>query len=269
MMEEESDMREAEDWSQVAFYDHKNARLRHLMYGGLGVVGVVILVVIVAVTATNNKSSPQTPTYATVAEEKKELFSLVEHALTNLNLTTDDLLLVGSYQYKAFTRLSENEHLEEYDDPHKLKRFALACFYHATYKQTTNYTPNPDPWMYDEYWLTDKHECDWAGVHCTASKRIHSISLERNNLTGRLPLELALISDALKGLDLSSNSLTMKGADLELFRYLPKLEKLLLDDNYLVTGSGLPASLSTCTELRKLRLSYLSQGRAVGQWRSQ
>jgi len=266
MMDEENSMRSEEydaqdatyDWTQFSTYNLNSTRRRHLMYGGIGLFAVIFIIIVIAVSASssNKNTEPQVPTYATIAEEKKELFALVEDSLLTLNLPTDDLLLMGSYQYKAFDWLSENANLDGYDNNHKLQRFALACFYFATYQVATEHTSNPDPWVYQEYWLTDKHECDWAGVHCTAAKRIHSISLEKNNLSGKLPLELALLGDALKGLDLSTNSIAMNVDDMELFGHLPRLEKLLLDDNYLVSSTGLPHSLKTCTDLKKLRLSY-------------
>ena len=181
---------------------------------------------------------------------------MIEDALLSLNLPTDNLLLTKSYQYKAFDWLSENTNLEGYDDSRKLQRFAMACFYYSTFQVTTKHTPEPSPWVYQEYWLTDKHECDWTGIHCTASKRVHSISLEKNNLTGKLPLELTLLKDTLMGLDLSTNSIDMTIDDMNVFGMLPRLEKLLLDDNYLESRQGLPQSLQKCTDLRKLKLSY-------------
>ena len=264
MMDEENDMRSASDmrdvhanhdWTRFTTYNPKSRR--RFLYGGISLVALILVIVIsVCVSSGNRNNKSEQPTYATIAEEKKELFALVEDSLITLNLSTDDLLLTSSYQYKAFQWLSENANLEAYDDSHKLQRFALACFYFATFQVATKYVPQPDSWVYQEYWLTDKHECDWAGVHCTAFKRIHSLSLERNNLTGKLPFELALLGYALKGLDLSQNSITMTVDDMEVFRLLPKLEKLLLDANFLVSSTGLPTSLETCTDLRKLRLSY-------------
>lgn len=264
MMEDENDMREApqmreaaDHWQQFSRDLANNAkRRRQVLYGGVGLVALILVIIISISVSSGNKDQQQEPsTYATVAEEKKELFAHVEESLSSLNLPTDDLLLVGSYQYKAFDWLSENANLEHYDDYRKLQRFALACFYYATYQVATTQTPSPDPWVYDEYWITEKHECDWTGIHCTASKRIHSISLERNNLTGKLPVELALLAESLRGLDLSTNSLAMNLDDMDMFRHLPGLEKLLLDDNFLVSNNGLPTSLSLLTDLRKIRLS--------------
>jgi hypothetical protein len=75
-------------------------------------------------------------------------------------------------------------------------------------------------------------------------------------LTGKLPLELTLLKDTLMGLDLSTNSIDMTIDDMNIFGMLPRLEKLLLDDNYLESRQGLPQSLEKCTDLRKLKLSY-------------
>lgn len=266
MNEEQNDMRDdpemqhaSDDWLQFAHDLKTNQdRRRRVFYGGISLVSIILIILISVSVSSANKNKhqePPPPTYATVAEEKKELYELVQDSLDMLNLPTDDLLLVGSYQNKAFDWLSENANLESYDDNHKMQRFGMACFYFATYQVSTKSVPNPDPWVYEEYWLTDKHECDWAGVQCTAAKRIHSILLEQNKLSGILPFELALLNDSLKGLDLSSNSIEMNMGDMDIFRHLSGLTKILLDDNYLTSSNGLPASLTFCTDLRKLRLS--------------
>lgn len=263
MMDEENDMREAadmrgaaDDWLHFA-NDLNINKTRRRRVIGFGLVAVILVIVLsVSLSSGKKYAESQIPTYATLAEEKKELFEMIEDSLLSLNLPTDDLLRMDSYQYKAFNWLSENTNLESYNDSRKLQRFALACFYFATFQVSTTHTSQPDPWVYQEYWLTDKHECDWTGVHCTAAKRIYSISLEKNNITGKLPLELALLGASLKGIDLSTNSISMNLDDMQVFGLLPKLEKLLLDDNYLVSQQGLPQSLKKCTDLRKLKLSF-------------
>lgn len=260
MMDEENDMREKSGMREDDdFWEFASTSFQTRRRGILCAITTSLLLLVVMIASTSKTRKPnesQIPTYATVAEEKKELFEMIEDALLSLNLPTDNLLLTKSYQYKAFDWLSENTNLEGYDDSRKLQRFAMACFYYSTFQVTTKHTPEPSPWVYQEYWLTDKHECDWAGIHCTASKRVHSISLEKNNLTGKLPLELTLLKDTLMGLDLSTNSIDMTIDDMNIFGMLPRLEKLLLDDNYLESRQGLPQSLQKCTDLRKLKLSY-------------
>jgi hypothetical protein len=260
MMDEENDMREKSGMREDDdFWEFASTSFQTRRRGILCAITTSLLLLVVMIASTSKTRKPnesQIPTYATVAEEKKELFEMIEDALLSLSLPTDNLLLTKSYQYKAFDWLSENTNLEGYDDSRKLQRFAMACFYYSTFQVTTKHTPEPSPWVYQEYWLTDKHECDWAGIHCTASKRVHSISLEKNNLTGKLPLELTLLKDTLMGLDLSTNSIDMTIDDMNIFGMLPRLEKLLLDDNYLESRQGLPQSLQKCTDLRKLKLSY-------------
>mmetsp|Transcript_23348 Transcript_23348/g.42347 ORF Transcript_23348/g.42347 Transcript_23348/m.42347 type:complete len:213 (-) Transcript_23348:1266-1904(-) len=210
MMDEANDMRVKsgmrEDDDFWEFASTLQTRRRGILLCAITASLLLLVVMIASTSKTRKTNESQIPTYATVAEEKKELFEMIEDALLSLNLPTENLLLTKSYQYKAFDWLSENTNLERYDDSRKLQRFAMACFYYSTFQVTTKHIPEPSPWVYQEYWLTDKHECDWTGIHCTASKRVHSISLEKNNLTGKLPLELTLLKDTLMGLDLSTNA---------------------------------------------------------------
>ena len=244
-------------------------RRNRMLVGGVTLVAIV-LIAIIATAASGNKQSPP-PEFATISEEHKDLLAMVqaamiseEHkdllamvqaAMTSENISTDDLLRTNSYQYKAFDWLMTNANLDDYDDSQKIQRFALACFYYATFQVANEYVENPEPWFQNESWVTDAEECEWAGIHCTSGKQVHSIFLEQNKMSGSLPMELALLGPSLKGLDLSSNEIGMKDDVLELFSHLTKLEKLEVDDNHLQTNDGLPSSLSACTELRKLVLS--------------
>jgi hypothetical protein len=248
------------DWTgtptETATRSFSGIRRNRLLFGGIGLFVIVLIVIIstAASPAGNNKSSSP-PEFATIPEEQQELFTLVQELMKSENLPTVDMLRTNAHQYKAFTWLTENVNLDDYDDSQKIQRFILACFYYATYQVTNVYVANPEPWSVDESWMTDTDECEWAGIHCDSDKHVHSISLEKNKLSGRLPMELALLKHSLKGLDLTANQLCMKGDDLELFGHFVKLAKLEFDENYLLTGDGLPSSLALCTALQKLTLS--------------
>ena len=228
-------------------------RRNSLLVGGVGLLAIVLIAIIASAASGNEQSPP--PEFATIPEEHKDLFAMVEAAMTSENIPTDDLLRTNGHQYKAFDWLTKNANLDDYDDSQKIQRFALACFYYATFQVTNEYVENPEPWFQNESWVTDVDECEWAGIDCTSGKQVHSITLEKNKMSGSLPMELALLGPSLKGLDLTSNEICMKGDDLELFSHLTKLEKLELDNNYLPTSDGLPSSLSACTDLQRLVLS--------------
>jgi hypothetical protein len=48
-------------------------------------------------------------------------------------------------------------------------------------------------WKDKGKWLTSSSVCEWFGVQCDSRSRITGLKLNENNLTGRLPSELALI----------------------------------------------------------------------------
>jgi hypothetical protein len=229
-------------------------RRNRLLIGGIGILAIVLIAIISTASSGNKQSQP--PEFATISEEHQELFSTVETDMNSKNISTVDLLRTNAHQYKAFTWLTENANLDSYDDSHKIQRFALACLYYATFQVENEYTETLEPWFQDESWVTDADECEWVGIHCDSQNQVHSITLVKNKMSGRLPMELALLKHSLKSLELTSNHIFIQGDDLELFSHLTKLEKLSLDDNYLLTGDGLPFSLTACTDLQKLTLSY-------------
>lgn len=232
-------------------------RRRRCLVTGLSLC-VVVLVIVIATVAGKNKAMPK---YASVSEENQKLYSLVEGSMVGVrmdigkSIPSDDLLLIGSYQNKAFNWLAGTPDLEDIDHTRKLQRFALACFYYATYQSRTKYNHNPGPWDDESHWMSYEHECDWLGVVCKTDGRVQSISLEHNDLSGKLPLELGLLWESLKVLKLSFNGITMEGDDWNVFGYLPYLEKLALSANHVVSTTGVPEQLLECVYLRKLLLS--------------
>jgi len=212
----------------------------------------VILVIVIATVAGKNKAVPK---YATVSEENMELYEIMKAEMIAQDIPTDNLLLIGSYQNQAFNWLADAAYLDDYSHSRKIQRFAMACFFYATFEVNTKYNQNPGPWSDHSTWLTVEHECDWPGVICTTEEMVQSISLEHNNLSGKLPFELGLIWEHLKVLELSFNGITVEGDDWDVFTHLPHLEKLALSANHVVSSNGLPAQLLSCKYLRKLLLS--------------
>lgn len=238
------------DWANPVEECDPRRRRRCIITGASLV--TVILVIVIATLAGGNRRNPP---YQTVTDENKEVYTLVKSLYIGHELPYDDLLLTSGYQNKAFNWLASTPNLNDYPHERKIQRFALACFYYATNNVATEYNPNPRPWKDDTHWLSDKHECDWPGIICTTEGRIQSISLEHNDLSGRLPLELGMIWDDLKVLELSFNDITMVDDDWDVFYHLKKLEKLALSANHVISSTGIPSQLLRCWNLRKLLLS--------------
>ena len=227
---------------------------RRIIYGGVGLVAV-ILIIIISVSVSKNKQSQ--PMYATVQSEDQSLFEEIKGASKGRNITTDDLLLVDGYQYKAFKWLSDNRDIAKFDRTQTLQRYALACLYYSTYMIPTEYTPEPQPWNNDNLWMTNEPECLWAGIECdSSSDKVTSIILEKNNMSGKLPPELAFIRDPLHTLDLTSNRIYMKEDEMEVFGQLSHLQVLNIDDNFFTTSNGLPRSFEALTKLKQFKASY-------------
>lgn len=260
MMDEE-DVVGSEDLRGFDFYvtptrSWSGIRRRRLVLGGVVLLCVVLVIIVASATSSGNQAPPPAPQVSLTEEEDKALHSIIEDAMVAAGLSTDNLLSADSYLYKAFDWLADSANVGNYDDAQKIQRFALACFYYSTYQVPTKYSENPDPWFQSDGWMTDADECDWFGISCTKAKMIHSISLEKNKLAGNIPPEIALMGDDLKGLVLTSNGVTIHERDSKIFESLSVLEKLDLSDNYVSSHHGIPSSLSSCTELRKLVLSY-------------
>jgi len=62
-------------------------------------------------------------------------------------------------------------------------------------------------WIRKGHWLTENHECDWftdGNILCGLSEQVQIVRLVKNNLTGTIPPDVALLSD-LWALTLSRN----------------------------------------------------------------
>jgi hypothetical protein len=159
-------------------------------------------------------------------------------------------------QRQAFFWLATHENLDSLEHTEKVQRFALATLYYATNKVPHMYATNPDPWTNAHLWLSLAHACEWKGIICNSEQHVEAIDMERNNLSGALPQELALMYEHLSTLDMTSNLIYMDGDAFNIFEPLINLETILMDDNFLVTDDGLPWQFRKLTKLSKLRLSY-------------
>ena len=265
MAPEEENIHDSElDWTPQ--HELCGPRRRRWFCGGVAFLGMIIVIGITVSSSKNNAGSavpsPSTGDSRPVGDDEKftgnpDLLKLLESSLASEGISTDQLSLEDGYQYEAFMWLSQDSHLEKYDEKRKLQRFALACLYYATYSIETEYTPEPSPWKNEDLWLSDESECKWTGIQCVEStSEVHTIALEDNNLSGKLPMELSFLKQHITDLDFTNNGLYMEGDDLKVFQHLTNLKTLTLDHNFLVSTDGLPKSLAKCTNMHRLRLSY-------------
>jgi hypothetical protein len=139
----------------------------------------------------------------------------------------------GTAQYDALEWLiSEIDVVGEYDEENQLQLFSLAVLYFST---------DGDNWI--------KGGRDWlSGI--VDERLISKLDLSENNLQGRIPAEIGLLSSTLAYLDLNSNSLI--GQVPSEIGLLTKLTWLDLGRNSI---TGVPSEI---VSLAKLSESFLS-----------
>lgn len=98
----------------------------------------------------------------------------------------------GTPQNDALYWLANNNtDLDTYSDERKIQRYALATLYLST---------NGDDWTDNADWMTDRSECLWfnkipkAQDICSNTTYLANLDLEDNNLSGTLPVEIALLT---------------------------------------------------------------------------
>ena len=121
-------------------------------------------------------------------------------------------------------------------------RAALEALYRAT---------GGDEWNDNANWMGDEPLGEWYGVDTTANGRVRRLTLNKNNLTGRVPAIIGLL-DSLVHLDLYRNALT--GPIPPAIGRLRNLQTLFLDDNEDLSGP-LPPQMGDMTGLRHLVLT--------------
>jgi hypothetical protein len=160
-------------------------------------------------------------------------------------------------QRKAFYWMATDGVLQGEDHGEFIQRYALACFYYATNAVAHKYDTSPDPWTDANLWLSNSHSCEWKGIICNQQQHAQGIKMERNNLSGGLPNELAFLAEKLIEIDLSNNNLHLEGDGFDVYETFEILETVLMDDNYMVSHTnGLPWQFKSMSNLKKMRVSY-------------
>jgi len=251
---------------------------KSVLYGSVLALLAIVVVVTVSLTATkDNRSSnslglttngPRYPTPEvppTVQQNNRnELGTFLIQIYDQLESDWDVLSDEDSPQFKALHWLAGRDEYTSYDRAQQVQRYALACFYYATFFHAHDFLTAPTDWASQEEWITDAQECTWEGIACDSEGRVTGIILPKRALSGHLPIELAMIS-SLQELDLTSNFVYMEDDLHKLWLHLSNLKHLLMEDNFMVTTSGLPEEFTGLVSLEKLQLSYnLLQGELQG-----
>lgn len=159
-------------------------------------------------------------------------------------------------QRQAMLFLAKDNGVNSMEHTEKLQRFVLAVFFYSTNMIPSVHVQNPGAWKVADKWMTNAHSCDWMGVECNEDKVISAIFLERNRLSGKIPVDISIIANNIETLDFTDNIMHMRDGDFDAFLPLKNLQSLLMDDNYLFHDDGLPPQFGVLKNLEKLRLSY-------------
>jgi hypothetical protein len=240
----------------------------------LGVVIIVLIGVLAAVVGKDNSTPPPSSSTETSSEEGVpppvvDATSLDQDVLAVLKASIQSVYvrhgldkslleesMSASPQRKALLWMASDKSVNSIEHTEKLQLYVLAVFFYSTNMVVTDFTPNPQPWRAADKWLTNAHSCSWLGVVCNENKEIVEINLERNRLSGKIPLELILFGPHLTSLDLTNNLIVMSGSDFDVFRNLTNFKSLHMDDNYLYYDKGLPPQFKHMSHMEKIRLSY-------------
>jgi hypothetical protein len=112
---------------------------------------------------------------------------------------------VTSPQFRAFTWILQDVARIETSRDVILQRYVMAVVYYAL---------DGDNWQTNEKWLSKESICSWhssgggPGTICSDDGILKVFDLNRNNLQGTLPTELALLSDQLVKVDVTLNQVS-------------------------------------------------------------
>mmetsp|Transcript_5639 Transcript_5639/g.7875 ORF Transcript_5639/g.7875 Transcript_5639/m.7875 type:complete len:505 (-) Transcript_5639:102-1616(-) len=254
--------------------DIKARRRRHIQF----IVAMTMLFLVVSipliVTKVGLRSETVRPS-GTVVEGDDDYFisggggagstsSLSEEELVNVLSEFDIPEQRSLLQELAFDWVKADRALASYTKARIAHRFALACFYYATYEVDTIKSPDAPKWAQKHNWMSVQHECDWFGITCdqpagtTGNLVIKKMELSNNNITGRIPTELGLLHNTLQVLELNNNQLYMneKEGHFKVLKKLTNLQELHLHDNFLVSNQGTPYEVAFLNKLMSLDLSF-------------
>jgi hypothetical protein len=151
---------------------------------------VLILIVVGVVLARTLLAEESTPV-PTGAPVPTEVF--LKDLLSSVSSDGGEALSTSSTpQNKAFNwMVTNNTNLVSFSNETIIQRYALATLYYST---------DGDSWDYNEFWLDDGNECgSWKTYNgqlaCTGNGTATQLNLRDNNLKGKIPLEIGLLSE--------------------------------------------------------------------------
>jgi len=191
----------------------------------------------------------------------REIFSSV--LMTRYNAKGMDWSPVSepeSFQARALEFISGSVLFSELSESQNVERYAAIVFYLSTFRQPHLLNAVAEAWTRSDGWSSNQNLCSWEGVQCDANDKVVSLILSDNKLSGTVPVELGLFDDFAK-LDFSSNVIYMDNTNHMVWNHLPNLQELVMDDNYVLSETGIPSEFGSLTSIEKISLSFnLLQG---------
>ena len=235
------------DKSMMGKMTNMTERVRRRCYVALFVTFLVIVVAVIAVTVRSSSERLLSPNQIEAFLRQESFAGGVEF---------ED---PSTYQYHA---LQWNKNNPVSSEIRLLQRYALVCLYYSTYEannrwlQVNKAGDDLFTWDSSRGWLTYNDECDWYGVGCDDQNMVTDLDLDKNDLTGKLPPEVAHLANSLISLNIESNFFYNRGEEeTNFFGKLTNLRYLYMKDT-LVQNEGIPTSFGLLTNLRELDCSY-------------
>jgi len=100
-----------------------------------------------------------------------------------------------SPQRQAMIFLARDKDVNSMEHTEKLQRFFLATLFYSTNMVPSVHVEDPGAWKVADNWMSNAHSCDWMGVECNEDKVIVAIFLERNRLSGKIPVDISIIAN--------------------------------------------------------------------------
>ncbi|KAL7578251.1 hypothetical protein ACA910_012670 [Epithemia clementina (nom. ined.)] len=252
---------------------YKKKRLTKMMiYGTIVTVVLVVIIGVSIAAAGGGKKSGNTAPVVGVAlppaqvpetqhdSNRKKLSDLLVPLYTARGMDMATVSDATTFQGRALDYVAGSELFEQLTDVQIVERYAAVVFYLSTYRQPHLLNDNLEDWPKKQNWLTDTAICLWEGIECDAEERVVGIVLQENKMSGVLPLELSLLENLAK-LDFTSNLIYMDQDYHGLWSILPNLRQLLMDDNFFISETGIPAEFADLGSIEKISLSFnLLQG---------
>jgi hypothetical protein len=156
-----------------------------------------------------------------------------------------------SYQSLALGWVEKNQ-IPDISDKRMTQRYVLACIFFSTFQIRTGYTDRDygeeivPEWSTSGGWMLADDECTWFGITCNpATNDVTRFEMGNNQMTGRFPAEIQLLSSSLEYLDIGSNTLDNKEGELTWIGEMTNLSTFLV---FLVC-TGMPFFVLLLTHL--------------------